>query len=112
MSAVLDAHVMATYARYPLTLERGEGMRVRDEQGRWFLDFAGAESRDARNDETAARIAELERQIAELQGVCDARQKVIDELDQAARERLALVERLHGECAALQERLAGGSRRR
>ena len=42
MSAVLDAHVMATYARYPLTLERGEGMRVRDEQGRWFLDFAGA----------------------------------------------------------------------
>jgi hypothetical protein len=71
-----------------------------------FLDFAGEEARDVRRDEMAARVAELERQIAELQGVCDARQKVIDELDHAARERLALVERLHAECAALQEQMA------
>jgi hypothetical protein len=73
-----------------------------------FLDFAAGETRDVRQDEISARVAELERQIAELQAVCDARQKVIDELDHAARERLALVERLHGECAALQQQLAGG----
>ena len=27
-----------TYARYPLTLVRGEGVRVQDDQGRWYLD--------------------------------------------------------------------------
>lgn len=27
-----------TYARYPLTLVRGEGLRVQDDQGRWYLD--------------------------------------------------------------------------
>ncbi|MEX1047414.1 MAG: acetylornithine/succinylornithine family transaminase [Actinomycetota bacterium] len=33
--------VMPTYGRYPLTLVRGEGMRVYDEFGREYLDFAG-----------------------------------------------------------------------
>jgi acetylornithine/N-succinyldiaminopimelate aminotransferase len=37
-----DAFVMGTYARYPLTLVRGEGMRVYDERDRPYLDFAGA----------------------------------------------------------------------
>lgn len=32
-------HVMATYGRYPLTLVRGQGCRVWDEQGREYLDF-------------------------------------------------------------------------
>jgi hypothetical protein len=73
-----------------------------------FLDYAGAESRDPRDEELAARVAELERQLGELQSVCDARQKVIDELDHAARERLALVEKLHAECAVLQKQLARG----
>lgn len=27
-----------TYARYPLTLVRGEGVRVQDDMGRWYLD--------------------------------------------------------------------------
>lgn len=27
-----------TYARYPLTLVRGEGTRVQDDRGRWYLD--------------------------------------------------------------------------
>jgi hypothetical protein len=31
---------------------------------------------------------------------------VIEGLDQAARERLALVEKLHAECAALQRQIA------
>lgn len=73
-----------------------------------FLDYAGSESRDPRDEELAARVAELERQVSELQSVCDARQKVIDELDHAARERLALVEKLHAECASLQKQMARG----
>lgn len=34
-----DAYVMNTYARYPITLERGEGCRVWDTAGREYLDF-------------------------------------------------------------------------
>jgi acetylornithine aminotransferase len=33
---------MPTYARYPVTLVRGDGVRVVDDQGRTYLDFAGA----------------------------------------------------------------------
>lgn len=34
-----DEYVMKTYARYPITLERGEGCRVWDTEGREYLDF-------------------------------------------------------------------------
>ena len=34
-----DEYVMKTYARYPITLERGEGCRVWDTAGREYLDF-------------------------------------------------------------------------
>jgi acetylornithine/N-succinyldiaminopimelate aminotransferase len=34
--------VMPTYGRYPLTLVRGAGTRVWDDDGRAYLDFAGA----------------------------------------------------------------------
>jgi len=61
---------------------------------------------DAGGDEQVTRLADLERRIVELQRVCDERQKVIEGLDQAARERLALVEKLHAECAALQRQIA------
>lgn len=37
--ADFDQHVMATYARFPLTLERGAGCRVWDSEGRSYLDF-------------------------------------------------------------------------
>lgn len=30
---------MATYGRFPLTLVEGQGARVRDDAGRWYLDF-------------------------------------------------------------------------
>jgi acetylornithine/N-succinyldiaminopimelate aminotransferase len=36
-----EAAVMPTYVRYPLTLVRGEGVRVHADDGRAFLDFAG-----------------------------------------------------------------------
>lgn len=34
-----DTYVMTTYARFPITLERGEGSRVWDAEGREYLDF-------------------------------------------------------------------------
>lgn len=37
-----EASVMPTYRRYPVTLDRGEGVRVFDTEGRGYLDFAGA----------------------------------------------------------------------
>jgi acetylornithine/N-succinyldiaminopimelate aminotransferase len=36
-----EAAVMATYARYPVTLVRGEGLRVWDDEGRGYLDMVG-----------------------------------------------------------------------
>lgn len=38
-TADFDRHVMSTYARYPIMLERGEGSRVWDVDGRDYLDF-------------------------------------------------------------------------
>ncbi|MCT7996145.1 aspartate aminotransferase family protein [Laspinema olomoucense] len=37
--AEFDAAVMTTYGRFPLALERGEGCRVWDTEGRSYLDF-------------------------------------------------------------------------
>jgi acetylornithine aminotransferase len=37
-----ETFVMPTYARYPLTLVRGEGLTVWDDGGAAYLDFAGA----------------------------------------------------------------------
>jgi acetylornithine/N-succinyldiaminopimelate aminotransferase len=37
--AEFDEFVMSTYARFPLTLERGAGCRVWDTEGREYLDF-------------------------------------------------------------------------
>lgn len=34
-------HVLATYARADVTLVEGEGCRVRDDEGRWYLDLGG-----------------------------------------------------------------------
>ena len=38
-AADFDEHVMTTYARYPIALERGAGCRVWDTEGREYLDF-------------------------------------------------------------------------
>jgi hypothetical protein len=110
VTGFVAGHVVRAFARHycapEMLANSGANAATGSQKLDIFLDFAGAESRDVRRDEISARVAELERQIAELQGVCDARQKVITELDQAARERLALVEKLHAECASLQEQLA------
>lgn len=36
---VFDQHVMSTYGRFPIALERGEGCRVWDVNGKSYLDF-------------------------------------------------------------------------
>jgi len=36
---LFDQYVIPTYGRFPLVLERGEGCRVWDEEGREYLDF-------------------------------------------------------------------------
>jgi acetylornithine aminotransferase len=38
-TADFDKYVMSTYVRYPITLDRGEGCRVWDTDGREYLDF-------------------------------------------------------------------------
>ncbi len=38
-TALFDQYVIPTYGRFPIVLERGEGARVWDEQGREYLDF-------------------------------------------------------------------------
>ncbi|NDJ16265.1 acetylornithine/succinylornithine family transaminase [Myxacorys almedinensis] len=38
-TAEFDEYVMKTYGRFPLVLERGQGCRVWDDQGRAYLDF-------------------------------------------------------------------------
>lgn len=59
------------------------------------LKHAHIANEDPASRELLSRIAELEEDIAELQGICEARQRVIDEIKQAADERLRLVEELH-----------------
>ncbi|MEL6939436.1 MAG: aspartate aminotransferase family protein [Cyanobacteria bacterium J06598_1] len=36
---VFDQHVMATYGRFPIAMERGAGTRLWDSEGREYLDF-------------------------------------------------------------------------
>ena len=110
VTSYVAGHVVRTFAQHFCTPEMLAAAPTASAPTGWdkldiFLDFSAAEQRDPRGNELTARIDDLERQVVELQSVADARQKVIEELDLAARERLALVERLHGECAALQERL-------
>lgn len=38
-TAEFDEYVMSTYARFPITLDRGAGCRVWDAEGREYLDF-------------------------------------------------------------------------
>lgn len=39
-----DQSVMSTYGRFPLALERGQGCRVWDTQGKEYLDFVAGNS--------------------------------------------------------------------
>lgn len=62
-----------------------------------FLRHAALGEKGVQSRELLARIAELEAANVTLQRICEERQVVIDGLDRAARERLALIERLDAE---------------
>jgi hypothetical protein len=74
----------------------GRSLRDVDNTGKLeqFTQQTRIASTDPQSGELLARIAALEGRIADLQKVCDERQKVIEGLDRAARERLDLVHRL------------------
>ena len=57
---------MPTYARYPLTLVRGEGARVCDDAGRDYLDFAGALGVNALGHSHPAWVAAVREQLGTL----------------------------------------------
>lgn len=99
----IPAQIIAFFARHyceaPATgreagsllgCERGEELES-------FLQSAAENEKDAFGREFVARIAELERENAELKNICDERLQVIDGLDLAARERLEVINVLDAE---------------
>ncbi len=61
-----DAHVMKNYARAPLTLVRGQGSRVWDDQGRVYLDFTSGIAVSALGHCHPHWVAAVQRQAGEL----------------------------------------------
>jgi hypothetical protein len=107
VTSFVAARVVSTFARYycaPELLSRaGAAAPTGSTKLDSFLEFT-RDGSDPRSSEYAARIADLEAQVQALQRECDQRMQVIGELDTAARERLALVEQLHEECARLRRK--------
>lgn len=67
--AEFDAYVMNTYARYPLTLERGAGCRVWDTAGREYLDFVAGIATCTLGHAHPAMVAAVTQQIQTLHHV-------------------------------------------
>jgi acetylornithine/N-succinyldiaminopimelate aminotransferase len=61
-----DAHVMKNYARAPLTLARGRGAQVWDDQGRAYLDFTSGIAVSALGHCHPHWVAAVQRQAGEL----------------------------------------------
>jgi len=101
--AMRDPYVDDSRHLYPSVVERVLALFAR-----FYTSLPADEPETTRADahiedrELADRIEELERDNAELQGVCGERLRVIEELDRAARERLAVIERLDALCKQLQ----------
>ncbi|NJK39088.1 MAG: aspartate aminotransferase family protein [Oscillatoriales cyanobacterium RM1_1_9] len=64
-----DTYVMHTYARFPLALERGEGCRVWDTNGRDYLDFVAGIATCTLGHAHPALIEAVTRQIKALHHV-------------------------------------------
>lgn len=67
--AAFDQVVMATYARFPITLTRGEGCRVWDDQGRSYLDFVAGIATCTLGHAHPALVATVTQQIQTLHHV-------------------------------------------
>ena len=68
-TADFDTYVMSTYGRYPITLERGEGCRVWDADGREYLDFVAGIATCTLGHAHPAMIAAVSQQIQKLHHV-------------------------------------------
>ncbi len=68
-TAEFDDYVMTTYGRFPLTLERGSGCRVWDDQGREYLDFVAGIATCTLGHAHPAMIEAVTRQIQTLHHV-------------------------------------------
>lgn len=64
-----DHYVMATYARFPLTLERGEGVCVWDTEGHEYLDFVAGIATCTLGHAHPAMVTTLTQQIQKLHHV-------------------------------------------
>ena len=68
-AAEFDAAVMGTYGRFPLALERGEGCRVWDTEGREYLDFVAGIATCTLGHAHPALVETVSRQIKTLHHV-------------------------------------------
>ncbi|MEL7067482.1 MAG: aspartate aminotransferase family protein [Cyanobacteria bacterium J06581_3] len=66
---VFDQHVMATYGRFPIAMDRGEGCRLWDLEGRQYLDFVAGIATCTLGHSHPAMIAAASTQIRKLQHV-------------------------------------------
>ena len=64
-----DSYVMTTYGRFPLALERGQGCRVWDTEGREYLDFVAGIATCTLGHAHPALVAAVTRQIQTLHHV-------------------------------------------
>lgn len=64
-----NEHVMTTYARYAIALERGEGCRVWDSDGKEYLDFVAGIATCTLGHAHAAMVETVTRQIQTLHHV-------------------------------------------
>jgi len=64
--SLADKYMFKTYARFPLTLVRGDGCRVWDEDGKEYLDFVGGIAVCALGHSSPIVSKALERQSKEL----------------------------------------------
>lgn len=64
-----DGYVMTTYARFPLTLERGAGCRVWDTQNREYLDFVAGIATCTLGYAHPVMVEAVNRQISKLHHV-------------------------------------------
>ncbi len=67
--AVFDQHVMATYGRFPIAMERGEGTRLWDSTGKEYLDFVAGIATCTLGHCHPAMVAAATTQIRKLQHV-------------------------------------------
>jgi acetylornithine/N-succinyldiaminopimelate aminotransferase len=68
-TAAFDASVMQTYGRFPLALERGQGCRVWDTEGKEYLDFVAGIATCTLGHSHPAIIAAVTDQVQKLQHV-------------------------------------------